>query len=291
MMKRVVFVLVCLLFNYQVYGQSTKSFVKKVTGKYALVKIGTPHHAQIGDQFKIHEPANFEKHALVEVIKVRRSLAAVKILRLFRGYTIRVGDPVFISEEETVDQLFSDLTDDSDKTQWPRNDIKYDSDNFTPVNRKGFIIGGGIGIGGLAMKFSGGGASATNEEGTIQTDFKIGYAPSNSLEIFYISKVAWWSSNSITFINGLSSIGFLKYTNTSQATGFFFSGGLGLSSLDAPFEANSSASTGFGLFGGIGYEFTKHWSFQADLLLSNIEEAGVTLNTVGLRAGLNVTAY
>ncbi len=52
--------------------------------------------------------------------------------------------------------------------------------------RAGFILGGGIGAGFLSNKTSFGSFSNTESETVFLTNFKIGYAPSNTLEIYYV---------------------------------------------------------------------------------------------------------
>lgn len=62
-------------------------------------------------------------------------------------------------------------------------------------------------------------------------NFKIGYAPSCTLEIYYISKVSWWEKSDITFALRLSAVAVTFYFDKSTETGWSISGVLGLSSL------------------------------------------------------------
>ena len=170
--------------------------------------------------------------------------------------------------------------------------------------RKGFIVGGGLGGGFLSNKFSLGPSSNTASQGVILTEFKIGYAPSNTLEIYYINKGSWWRE---TFFEGsffedggtallaLSAVGVTKYLGTS-GTGLFVTGGLGPAIFDSPSKLDVHPSIGFGLFGGVGYEFSKHWSVQADVLYLNISEADISdpdsdLDSFGFRVSLNFLAF
>ncbi len=157
--------------------------------------------------------------------------------------------------------------------------------------RKGFILGGGIGAGYLSNTTSFNSFSDTDGRAVFLTNFKIGYAPSNTLEIYYISKVSWWGESDKTFILGLSAIAATIYIDNTTETGWFISGGLGLSVLDAPFESNVESSNGFGLFGGGGYEFSSHWSVEVDLLYSTITDAGVDFNSFGVLVTVNVLAF
>lgn len=157
--------------------------------------------------------------------------------------------------------------------------------------RNGFILGGGIGGSFLSNTASNNYISNTTSEGVFVTNFKIGYAPSNTLEIYYLSKVSWWGESDIIFTLGLSAVAVTFYPDNSTETGWSISGGLGLSSLDAPFEANVSASNGFGLFAGGGYEFSPHWSVELDLFYSTISEGSVDFNSFGVQITINGLAY
>jgi hypothetical protein len=128
--------------------------------------------------------------------------------------------------------------------------------------RKGFILGAGIGGGYLDdhdpyHPFG---------SGTLMTNFKIGYAPSNSLEVYYANNVSWFG-----FFEGLSAIGascvaVTKYLKP-EGKGFFVCGGVGMSSL---WELGGSSSiSGFGAFGGIGYDEGKHVYFQGDIVYTS----------------------
>ena len=157
--------------------------------------------------------------------------------------------------------------------------------------RKGFILGGGIGAGYLSNTFSVNSFSETDSRAVFLTNFKIGYAPSNTLEIFYISKVSWWGESDVTFILGLSAIAATVYLDNTTETGWFISGGLGLSALSAPFETDLESSNGFGFFGGVGYEFLSHWSFEVDLLYSTINEGDADFNSFGVLVTINGLAF
>ncbi len=157
--------------------------------------------------------------------------------------------------------------------------------------RKGFILGGGIGGGFLSNIASVGSFSNTESEGVFLTNFKIGYAPSNTLEIFYVSKVSWWGESDFLFTLGLSSVTVTFYFNETSETGWFASGGVGLSSLAAPLEEDIGTDYGFGLFGGGGYEFAAHWSVEVDLLYSMIKESGVDFNSFGVLVSVNFLAF
>ena len=157
--------------------------------------------------------------------------------------------------------------------------------------RNGFILGGGIGAGYLSNSASNDYNSNTDSRGVFLTHFKIGYAPSNTLELYYLSKVSWWGESDITFTLGLSAIAATYYVDSKTETGWSISGGFGLSTLSAPFEENLESSNGFGLFVGGGYEFSKHWNVELDLFYSAISESGADLNSFGIQVTINGLAY
>ena len=93
--------------------------------------------------------------------------------------------------------------------------------------------------------------------------FKIGYAPSNTLEIFYISRISWWGKSDDLFLLGLGAAAFALYFDNTSETGWFVSGGIGFSSLskfrllDVKGTGRSYSGSGFGLFGGSGLRIFK----------------------------------
>jgi hypothetical protein len=157
--------------------------------------------------------------------------------------------------------------------------------------RNGFILGGGIGAGYTFDSASNNYKSNTDSRAVFLTHFKIGYAPSNTFEMYYLSKVSWWGESDITFALGLSALAVTFYTDTKTETGFSLSGGIGLSTLSAPFEEDLSSSDGFGLFVGGGYEFASHWNVELDLFYSSISEGNNNLTSFGIQLTINGLAY
>lgn len=162
--------------------------------------------------------------------------------------------------------------------------------------RKGFILGGGAGLANVSysQELEGFGESAesdTESEIAFATDFKIGYAPNNQLEIYYTNQVGWFSmkniyGDNVTIANALSAIGVSYFIAPELKSGgwhpsLFFSGGLGLSSWNAPMEEDIDSSSGTGFFVGVGYEFTKHYRISLNYFANNpsIKEDGLTLTT------------
>jgi hypothetical protein len=145
--------------------------------------------------------------------------------------------------------------------------------------RKGFILGGGVGGGYLTYegvdKFS------------LATNFKIGYAPSNSFEIYYLNTVTWFGANSETFINGLTGLGLTKYLN-SEGRGFYLFGGVGAAVLQI-LASYGDSEVGFGFIGGVGYDISKHWSLQGDVLYTTFDSG--SWHSLGVRVSVNFLAF
>ncbi|MBN2829449.1 MAG: hypothetical protein JXR56_03895 [Candidatus Cloacimonetes bacterium] len=161
--------------------------------------------------------------------------------------------------------------------------------------KKGFLLGFGVGAAGVSYSqtIEGEGDSITSdteEKGAFATDFKIGYAPSNNLEIYYTNQVAWFTMHNAldddtTIVDGVTAVGasyFLSQSPTDPTfkPSPFISFGLGLSSWSS-MNNDGNAWTGVGYFLGVGYEFSKHNRISLNLFGNNpsIEESGVTFTT------------
>ncbi len=171
--------------------------------------------------------------------------------------------------------------------------------------RKGFILGGGLGLGLTSytktVEISGLGSETSPRENTFgfQTDFKIGGAPTNLFQIYYANKVSWFGmknvlGENVTITSGLSAVG-MSYYLLPETPSAFFTGGIGIATWDLPFEEKAHAWIGFGLYAGAGYEFTRYWNVEFDLVWGNPseEEYGikVSTNALSLMFTINVLGY
>lgn len=168
--------------------------------------------------------------------------------------------------------------------------------------RSGFILGGGLG-GGMSIYnqtlkniYSG----ASIESGTettmgFQTNFQLGFAPSNYLEIYWASKQSWFGltniyGDKVLILTGVAGVG-ASYFFLRKAPSPFVSGTLGYST----WGTSDEASYGFGLTLGGGYEFYPHFSVDGDFVWGTPSdtESGIelTTNVIGLRVTLNVCGY
>ena len=170
--------------------------------------------------------------------------------------------------------------------------------------RKGFILGAGVG-GGLisyTQEISGSNISVKSDrENTLafMYDVRIGYAPSNLWQIYYLSEASWFGLDNIvgdrvTIASGLSGVGVTKYVR-AQAPSPFFLGSIGLTTWSTPFEERSGTWVGAGLMLGGGFEFSRHWSVEGNLVWGKPkdEDSGVEVssNTFSIRVTVNVLGY
>jgi len=127
----------------------------------------------------------------------------------------------------------------------------------------------------------------------------MGYAFSDFFEMFYTSKVSWFSMNnvsggSVTIANGLSALGATCYFKP-EAPSFFVAGGLGVSTWSTPFESGAESLIGFGLFAEAGYEFSKHMNVELDLMLGQPSKTKNEIETrydaLTVKLTVNVLGY
>jgi len=155
------------------------------------------------------------------------------------------------------------------------------------ARKKGFVLGFGGGLGltsftqevdiwGITIK-----GDRENKIG-FQTDFKIGYAPTPQLQIYWTAKSSWFGlenalGDNVIILNGFGGAG-ISYYLKQQSPSFFLSGGLGYSSWGTPFEEGTEGSYGLGLFLGGGYEFSKHFCIEGNLKWGNPSEDILSTN-------------
>jgi hypothetical protein len=159
--------------------------------------------------------------------------------------------------------------------------------------RKGFILGGGLGLGMTSYKFeSGPFQTDTENQFSFMTEFKIGYAPTEQVEVFYASKVSWFNDalDNVIVANGLG-LAAVSYYFLPQTPTWFVTGGLGFSTASAPFEESSRTYVGFGVSVGGGYEFARHFAVEFDLMYSAPEDEGVTFKGFVPRVVVTATAF
>jgi hypothetical protein len=150
--------------------------------------------------------------------------------------------------------------------------------------RKGFILGIGFGAGALDYKAPS--LSFSLSEATFENNLKIGYAPSNSFEIYYVNIVSYFESGGLAFANGGAFLAMTKYLKP-EGKGLFLCGGIGFGYF-WEMDRDSIDDSGFGAFGGIGHDIGKHWCVQAELLYTGFEN---NARCWGFRVTLNTLAF
>ncbi|MCF7919694.1 MAG: hypothetical protein K9N06_07265 [Candidatus Cloacimonetes bacterium] len=148
--------------------------------------------------------------------------------------------------------------------------------------RQGFLLGFGAGFSNISFKqeIDGNDMGMDYEKETgFATDFKIGFAPNNRVEIYYSSQVAWFNitnvyGDEVTISDGVAAISLSYFTSPRLETidwcpSFYLSGGLGLSAWNTPYEDGSEAWTGSGFFFGAGYEFSRHYRFSMNVFIND----------------------
>lgn len=144
--------------------------------------------------------------------------------------------------------------------------------------RKGLILGGGLGGSYLSWKYG-------DIDWTGTANFKVGYAPSNSFEVYWASIVSYIASDSDSSAAGANCIAVTKYLKP-EGRGLFFCGGIGAAYNNST-EAGGPSYSGFGGFAGLGYDFAKHFYIQADVLYSDVD----WMPRWAFRLTLNVLAF
>ena len=167
--------------------------------------------------------------------------------------------------------------------------------------RQGFILGVGVGVGLTSytqtVPFYAGLNLTTDRENTfgIMSDFKIGYAPSDVMEIYWVNKVSWFGMENVYEDNVTitSSVGGLGVTYFFQPTApsAFVSGAIGLSSWAAPFEEGAEAMSGFGISAGGGYEFSPHWYVEGNVCWGNPSLDDYSTDSLSFKVTMNVIGY
>lgn len=162
--------------------------------------------------------------------------------------------------------------------------------------REGFILGFGAGLANVSysQEIDVNGESSESpdlNDNAFATDFKIGYAPNNQLELYYTNQMAWFPMENaigqeITIADGVGAFAISYFLAPELKDGawhssIFLSAGVGLSTWSTPLEDENDAWEGTGYFVGLGYEFTKHYRVSLNYFGNNpsIEENGITFTT------------
>ena len=172
---------------------------------------------------------------------------------------------------------------------------------------KGFILGFGLGPGYSSYtetRDSSGTEVKKFDDSKIAffSDFKIGYAPSNQLMVYWMSKGAWFGVDSsivdddvdeATILGGVGGLGATYFLNP-EAPSLYLSAGVGFSSWSLPFEG-TDPWTGLGFAGAIGYEFSPNWTVEASVLWgkpdNELEDYKHEVDNMAFGLTINVLGY
>ncbi|MGH7466603.1 MAG: hypothetical protein ACRENP_01320 [Longimicrobiales bacterium] len=162
------------------------------------------------------------------------------------------------------------------------------------AQRKGFVLNLGVGPALTSLKATGFNGPRVNKT-ALGTDFKIGYAPSDRLLIYYSNDAAFFGSdddNVILAATGQSGIG-ATYFLSSTAPSFYVQGGIGFAAFNEVLDDGETVSaTGSGVNLGGGFEFARHWNVDVDLILGSVEdEFGGKLSIRTVRFAINWLLY
>ena len=140
------------------------------------------------------------------------------------------------------------------------------------AQRKGFIIGGGLGPGTTS------GDTETNFG--VTTEFKIGGMIGESIQLYYANRLNWTDSDfgdvEATGVGGLG----ITYQMQNK---FRLNGLVGAASSLVYLGSDITNNNGFGFGAGVGYEFAKHWILGLDgsfgrISGENLFNAALTIN-------------
>lgn len=138
--------------------------------------------------------------------------------------------------------------------------------------RKGFILGGGIG--GTLGKYDQNGKES-NKIG-LGTNLKIGYSFDGISDFFYFSKVSWYeeeieySDKKWDSTYGIAGIGYGR-----RIKNYYIDGGIGISRYTFDYKDSKENENGIGMYMGAGYNFTKNINISVEYVY------GKTDNTSG----------
>ena len=194
---------------------------------------------------------------------------------------IKSGSNIFVYQISDIEKITKELrvleTISYKNTYNSSEGYSYTSSN---KGREGFIIGFSYGRQSTELDFSlnynnnSYNSSSEDDDGTA-TDFKIGFAPSNSLSIYYTNKVAWYDDDVLSH----TGIGATFFLNSSKELDIwkqsaFITASIGRSKLESNSSYgsyNSMEGTGYSF--GVGVEPAKNLMIEMVWCFAKIEEA------------------
>lgn len=96
-----------LLLNNRLHSQDVAKVIN-VKASYAVINKGSTNGVKEGNIFKVQTPNQEFEYGRIEVIKAKSTISAVKLTSSVRGYSLKIGDIVVLSEEQIVDELLNE---------------------------------------------------------------------------------------------------------------------------------------------------------------------------------------
>jgi len=143
--------------------------------------------------------------------------------------------------------------------------------------REGFVLGGGIGGGGVTFEelvyFRNHQVNPkhVHTEPVIATYLSIGWGINEKFVLIFSNHTVWFEKDighykkeEEHYSTGVTGAGFTYYLD-AEARSLFVTGALGLSHWENH-SISIDTATGFGVFGGVGCEFARHWAFELSVM-------------------------
>ncbi len=160
-------------------------------------------------------------------------------------------------------------------------------------NRKGFVLGGGLGFGPVA-KISVDRSDNETENSGAAANFLIGYAwDEKNMIVYYADGIYYedeFEGDKESVFQGFSGAGYLHYFGPKGKSAFIVAG-LGFQDWQVMDDDYEEADPGLGLLFGGGYEFARHWQFGGNLSIGNTESGGDDMNHTQLTIYISTVAF
>lgn len=171
--------------------------------------------------------------------------------------------------------------------------------------RKGFMLGFGLGPAWSSytqtMTYAGSPEEKSDRQNdlALRTDFRIGYGPSELIQIYWTSKGNWFGltnvyGNKVTIASGVGGLGVTYFLKPTYPCPYLL-GEIGLATWATPFQTGSKSWYGLGAALGVGYQLRNHLAFEAGLTWGNPSnsERGLEVSADALSFGvtMNIIAF
>ena len=195
---------------------------------------------------------------------------------------IKSGSNVFVYQISDIEKITKELrVVDTVSYKNTYNSSKNYSYTSSSKGREGFIIGFSYGRQSTEIDLSilsnydyNSYMSTSGDDEGSATDFKIGFAPSSSLAIYYTNKVAWYNGDVSLSHTGIGATFFLNSSNVDRwKQSAFITASIGRSELDSNlYGSYDDSMDGTGYSFGVGVEPAKNLMIEMVWCFARIEE-------------------